>query len=178
MAFWINAYNLLAIKMVVEHYPLASIRDAGSFLWPVWKKTAGLVGGNAYSLDEIEHDILRGRFHDPRVHFAIVCASVSCPDLRVEPYDAASLDAQLEDAARAFLANPAKGLVANQAAASVSVSSIFRWFGADFAGAGGVLAFVRAKGDAAVVASVAGRRDDELGWIDYDWSLNDSARSR
>jgi len=176
-AFWINAYNLLAIKMVVDHYPTASIRDAGGFLSPVWKKTAGIVVGKPRSLDDIEHGILRPKFHDPRMHVAIVCASVSCPDLRLEPYDGARLEEQLDDSARTFLSNPAKGLLVDEAAKTVSVSSIFKWFGDDFTAVGGVLAFVRAKADAAVAQRVAGRRDAELGWLDYDWSLNDRARA-
>lgn len=178
MAFWINAYNLLAIKMVLDHYPVESIRDAGNFLWPVWKREAGTVAGRACTLDEIEHSILRPRFGDPRVHMAIVCASVSCPDLRREPYEGARLDEQLDDAARRFLSNPAKGLAVDDAAEKVALSSIFRWFSDDFSAGGGALAFVRAKASKPVAASIAGRRDAELSWLDYDWSLNDAARAR
>ncbi len=177
-AFWINAYNLLAIKTVVDHYPIASIRDAGSFFSPVWKKPAGVVGGKSYSLDDIEHGILRPRFKDPRAHFAIVCASVSCPDLRAEPYEGARLSAQLDDAARAFLANPSKGLVVDAAANTVTASSIFRWFGEDFATGGGVIAFVRVKAAPPLAARVAGFGDGDLAWMSYDWSLNDAVRAQ
>ena len=109
-AFWANAYNLLAIKAVLDQYPTRSIRDGGSLLQPIWKKKVGTVAGREYALDDIEHGILRREFKEPRVHFAIVCASLSCPDLRPEPFGAERLDAQLDEQTRAFLANPTKGL--------------------------------------------------------------------
>lgn len=173
-AFWINAYNLLAIRTVVDHYPVAGIRDVGSFLFPVWKREAGIVAGRPVSLDHVEHAVLRPRFRDPRVHFAIVCASVSCPDLRAEPYDGLRLDEQLDDAARRFVANRAKGLAIGP---TVRVSSIFRWFADDFAPAG-VVAFLKPRVAPAVASALESRRDGDLEWIDYDWSLNDAARSR
>src|SRR5581483_11295941 len=104
-AFWVNAYNLLAIKTVVDRYPLKSIRDGGTFFLPIWKRKVGRIAGRELALDDIEHGILRAKFDEPRLHFAIVCASLSCPDLRPEPYDAARLDVQLDDQARSFLAN-------------------------------------------------------------------------
>lgn len=175
-AFWINAYNLLAIRTVAEHWPVAGIRDVGGFLSPVWKRPAGVVGGRSLSLDGIEHGILRPRFRDPRVHFALVCASVSCPDLRAEPYDGARLSVQLDEAARSFLSNPAKGLRVRRGA--LEVSSIFRWFADDFAGSGGVTTFLRAKAPPDVAARLAGFTDADLSWIDYDWSVNDASRAR
>ena len=146
-AFWANAYNLLAIKTIVDHRPIASIKDGGNFLFPIWEKKVGTVAGKEYSLDEIEHGILREEFTDPRVHFAVVCASLSCPDLRAEPYEGARLDAQLDDQAARFLANRAKGLEPDQGGESAQVSSIFEWFGDDFAQSGGVARFIRDKAD-------------------------------
>ena len=78
-AFWVNAYNLLAIKTIVDRYPIGSIKDGGNFLFPIWKKKAGTVAGKEYSLDQIEHGILRSDFSEPRVHFAVACGSLSCP---------------------------------------------------------------------------------------------------
>jgi hypothetical protein len=132
IAFWINAYNLLAIKAVVDRYPVASIKDAGHLLWPVWKRKVGTVAGRERTLDGLEHDILRKHFREPRVHFAIVCASLSCPDLRREPYVAARLDAQLVQATRAFLANPAKGVAPGPEGRTARVSAIFKWFAGDW----------------------------------------------
>jgi hypothetical protein len=170
LAQWIDAYNILAIDLVARHWPVASIRDIGSFLRPVWRCEAGRVGGRAYSLDEIENRILRP-LGDPRVHMAIVCASVSCPSLAREPYVAARIDAQLDAAAARFVANREKGVRVE--AHGVRLSKIFDWFAADFAPQGGVLAFVRRHATPELAAAL-----DRLGpepalsWFDYDWSVN------
>ncbi|WP_367026183.1 DUF547 domain-containing protein [Methylococcus sp. ANG] len=162
LAFHINAYNILAIKTVLDHWPVESIKDAGSLLRPVWKRPAGEVGGKTLSLDEIE-DGLR-KLGEPRIHMAIVCASKSCPDLRREPYAAAKLDQQLSDAATAFLSNPAKGLRVENGA--IRVSKIFDWFGGDFDAAGGVAAFLSRYYPELPVGPPV-RAD-----LPYDWSLN------
>ena len=178
LAFWINAYNLLAIKAVIDQYPTKSIKDGGSLLQSIWKKEVGTVAGKAYALDDIEHGILRKDFKEPRIHFAIVCASLSCPDLRAEPYTADRLDTQLDEAARTFLANPAKGLVPGPDGKTAKVSSIFKWFGDDFGVVGGVSTFIRTKADPSAAARIAGLTDAGLSYLEYDWSLNDSARSK
>jgi hypothetical protein len=174
-AFWINAYNILAIDVVVQHFPVASIRDAGSLLRPVWKREAGRAAGRARTLDEIEHAILRP-IGDPRVHAAIVCASTSCPSLAHEPYRGDRLDAQLDAAARGFVANPVKGVrVESQ---RLRLSKIFDWFGDDFAASGGVLAFVRRHAAPELRAAIEGLGPDPaIDWFDYDWSLNGIGRS-
>lgn len=175
-AFWANAYNLLAIKTIVDRYPIASIRDGGNFLFPVWKKTAGTVAGRDFSLDEIEHDVLRAKFREPRVHFAIVCASVSCPDLRTEPYTGTRLDEQLAEQTRLFLDNRGKGLASGPEGKSARVSMIFSWFADDFVPAGGVAAFLRNNASPETAKQIAGLEDDAIGYLDYDWSLNDTSR--
>ncbi len=177
-AFWVNAYNLLAIKTVVDRYPVESIKDGGNFLFPIWKKKVGEVAGREYSLDEIEHGILRARFSEPRVHFAVVCASLSCPDLRAEPYEGARLDEQLGDQVERFLANPAKGLRPAADARRAQVSSIFDWFEEDFAAGGGVARFIRENANAATRRRVSGLTEDGLSYLSYDWSVNDRARAR
>jgi len=175
-AFWINAYNLLAIKAVLDQYPTVSIKDGGSLFSPIWKKSIGAVGGPPYSLDAIEHGILRKAFREPRVHFAIVCASLSCPDLRPEPFVAARLGAQLDGQTAAFLGNPAKGLAPGADGRSARVSSIFKWFAGDFESSGGVPAFIRAKAASDVAVRIRALTDAGLSYLDYDWSLNDTAR--
>lgn len=177
IAFWVNAYNLLAIKAVVDRYPVQSIKDGGSFLQSIWKKKVGTVAGQAHALDDIEHGILRARFREPRVHMAIVCASLSCPDLRLEPYTAARLDAQLEDATRRFLHNETKGVRPGADGRGAQVSSIFKWFAEDFGGAEGVVAFIRAKVEPALARRLAGLDRRGLSYLPYDWSLNDTARA-
>lgn len=162
LAFYINAYNIYAIKMVIDHLPLESIRDAGSFFSPVWKKSVGTIGGKVVTLDEIEHAILR-TMGEPRIHFAIVCASLSCPDLRLEAFRADRLDQQLEEQTRGFLNDSSKGLALN--GTSARVSQIFDWFADDFAAVGGVEAFVRRYRDLPATLSLRAN-------LPYNWSLN------
>jgi len=163
LAFWINTYNILAIKVVIDHAPLASIRDVGSFFSPVWKKPAGMIAGKQRSLHEVEHQILRN-MGEPRIHFAIVCASVSCPDLRRESYRAATLDAQLDDQTRRFLNTPDKGMKIS--GNNIYISKFFDWIAEDFTASGGVDAFVRKNRTEKPLAT------DSLTYLDYDWSLN------
>ena len=163
LAFYINAYNILAMKMVLDHWPLKSIRDAGNFIAPVWKKEAGQIGGTTLSLDEIENKILRP-MGEPRIHMAIVCASVSCPDLRQEPYRGKELDRQLDEQAGSFLSNPEKGLHVDGTEARTS--RIFDWFEDDFKpGHESVEKFIRHYTD--LPSGLKLKAD-----LPYDWSLN------
>jgi len=162
LAFYINAYNILALKTVVDHWPLDSIKDVGSLISPVWGKPAGSIGGDTVSLDDIENKILR-TLGEPRIHFAIVCASVSCPDLRNTPYTASTLDAQLDKQARQYLGNPDKGLRIGKD--SIGISKIFAWFAKDFKAVGGVDAFIRRyRPD---LPQLPLKED-----INYDWDVN------
>ena len=172
LAFWINAYNILAMDMVVRHAPQKSIRDIGSWYAPVWKRDAGRVGGRAVTLDEIEHRVLRP-LGEPRIHAAIVCASLSCPSLRREPYRATTLDAQLDADLRRFLQNPRKGLRIERASGRVLLSSIFDWFEEDFKNIGGVRALLLqyAPEDAREFLRRA-PPTLEFKNLPYDWRLN------
>ena len=140
LAFWINAYNILAIDLVAQHYPVGGIKEIGSWLRPVWKIEAGRIGGRSYPLDAIEHQILRP-LGDPLIHGAVVCASASCPPLRREPYSEERLDFQLKDNVRRWLADPRKGLRIDHEQKRVYLSPIFDWFAEDFESAGGALGF-------------------------------------
>jgi len=163
LAFYINTYNILALKMVVDHWPQKSIKDVGSFFSPVWKKEAGIIAGKAVSLDDVENNIIRP-MGDPRIHLAIVCASVSCPDLRNEPYTAAKLNQQLNDQAKVFLANNKKGMLIQHG--ELNVSKIFKWFKQDFEKVGGVESFIRNyRADLAASTKVSD-------YLDYDWTVN------
>lgn len=162
LAFYINAYNVYAIKMVIDNMPLDSIRDVGSIFTPVWKKTVGNIAGQPVTLDQIEHAILRS-MGEPRIHFAIVCASLSCPNLRGEAYRAERLEQQLEEQTKAFLNDDSKGLVL--AGRRVRLSQIFDWFEEDFDTVGGVEAFVRRYREL----------PQQISWranLPYDWDLN------
>jgi Protein of unknown function, DUF547 len=162
LAFYINTYNILALKMVLDHWPVDSIKDVGSLFRPVWGKTAGIIGGREVSLDDIENGILRP-MHEPRIHLAIVCASVSCPDLRTEPYQAEKLNSQLNEQVRLFLQNDKKGLWIGKR--SIHASKIFTWFEEDFATAGGVEAFIRSNRPDLPPLNIEAD-------IDYDWAVN------
>jgi hypothetical protein len=129
LAFYINTYNIFAIKLVIDHQPKHSIKDIGSWFNPVWQKPAGVLNGQVISLDTIEHKILR-KMSEPRIHFAIVCASLSCPDLRIEPYVSSLIDIQLNEQANIFINNSAKGI--EIVGENIYISKIFDWFSEDF----------------------------------------------
>lgn len=172
LAFWINAYNILTLDLVRKNLPVASIKDLGSFFSPVWKRPLTTIEGRIVSLDAIEHAILRP-MGEPRIHAAIVCASKSCPALRRAPFRPESLDADLAEAMRRFLASPEKGVAIDRAAGIVRISKIFDWFEADFAAQGGVRAVIAAhlpEPDARWLRGPG--RDAELETFDYDWTLN------
>jgi hypothetical protein len=171
MSFWINVYNIFAIKVILENYPVQSIRDIGSLFKPVWKRKAGVVGGEPYTLDQIEHGILR-KMGDPRIHTAIVCASVSCPDLSRDVYVPSKLSEQLEAGMKNFLVNPKKGFSIDKNEKVVFLSSIFDWFQSDFEGEhGGVIKFVQKYVDPEQVEFLQ-KGDFKIKYLDYDWDLN------
>jgi hypothetical protein len=173
LSFWINAYNILAIDFVVRSYPIASIRNLGSILRPVWDRQAGVIGGRPYTLNFIEHEILRP-MGEPRVHGAIVCASRSCPSLRRSPYEAPQLEAQLSEAMTAWLADPRKGMRIDPKSRTVFLSRIFEWFAADFSSGGGVLEVVsRYAPETARTWLKRAMPDVRVKYLDYDWGLND-----
>jgi len=175
LAFWIDAYNVLAIDVVLRHQPVESIRDAGSLLRPVWKQPAGRAAGATRTLDEIEHAILRP-LGEPRIHAAIVCASVSCPSLRREAFRAERLEAQLEDALTGFLADPRKGSRLDEARGELWLSPLFDWFAEDFATAGGIPAALAPRLPEATRRALAARGGAlRVRFFDYDWRLNDLA---
>jgi len=172
LAFWINVYNILAIDLVANAYPVESIRDIGSFFRPVWKKTAGNVGGRNVTLDDVEHGILRP-MGEPRIHAAIVCASTSCPSLRREPYLAARLEAQLDDAMGRFVADRRKGVRVDHRRKVLWLSRIFEWFAEDFTERGDVQGYVAAYLRPVERGWLAHRPDIEVRYFEYDWALND-----
>ena len=178
-AFLVNLYNSKTIDVVLDHYPVRSIRDVAlgggliaAFTGGPWKAKLLMLGGIDISLDEIEHGILRPVFKDPRVHYAVNCASLGCPNLRPEAFRSATLDAQLEDSARAFVNHP-RGVSAT--AGKVVVSSIYHWFNTDFGGNDeGVLKHLRIYASPALEAKL--KRIATIDDHAYDWSLNDVRR--
>ncbi|MDH3198714.1 MAG: DUF547 domain-containing protein [Candidatus Krumholzibacteria bacterium] len=193
IATWINAYNALTLVLIVDYYPIQSSRIK-SLVYPknsirqiagAWDGVMFEVMEEKVTLDHIEHAILRTRYAEPRVHMALVCAAVSCPRLRGEPYTGARLDEQLDDQARRFLCTRGK-FALDRKAGTVRLSAIFDWFGGDFVaryGEGGN-GHVADDEERAVVTFVSGylneadRRyllesDYAVKYFDYDWTLNE-----
>jgi len=173
LAYWINLYNALTLRVVLDHYPVASILDiklAGPLSIGPWSKKLLRIEGEEVSLDDIEHRILRPLWHDPRLHYALNCASLGCPSLQPQAFAAAAMEARLDEAARGFV-NHARGV--RIADGRLIVSSLYRWYAADFGGSDpAVIAHLRryaapplAKA-LALLSSIAGDQ--------YDWSLNDA----
>lgn len=167
LAFWINTYNIAAIHLVLENYPVRSIKDIGTIFSPVWHKPAITIFNKTYTLSEIEHDILR-KMEEPRIHFAIVCASISCPDLRKEAYTAERIYEQLEDQTRRFLSNKSKGISLDKKFKIMSISSLFKWFKPDFEQEGTVRDFISKW-----VKKKPNTSAYKLQYKRYNWKLND-----
>lgn len=176
-AFWSNLYNARTIDVVLDHYPVKSIRDInlGGGLFAAitggpWKAKVVTVASQALSLDDIEHTILRGIFKDYRVHFAVNCASVGCPNLAQDALTGARLEELLNAGAKAFVNSP-RGV--KFVGGKVHVSKIFVWFQSDFGGSdASVLDHIRRYANPELKARLANvtRIDDSF----YDWSLNDA----
>ncbi len=178
MALWINAYNAFTIKLILRRYPgITSIKDIPRR----WDRREWTVGGRPYSLAGLEHEILRKQFGEPRIHFAIVCASKSCPSLASEAYEADRLDEQLSRAARTFLADRDNGFRARTEKGVlygynhyVYLSRIFKWFSEDFekrhgSVVNGILPYL-SKPDQAFIRQ--NRNALKIRYLPYDWSLN------
>jgi Protein of unknown function, DUF547 len=181
-AYWANLYNAITLKVVVDNYPVSSIKDIkskgvwldpGAYLGP-WKEKRVTVEGRELSLDAIEHKILRPTFKDPRVHYSVNCASIGCPNLMTKAWRAATLDADLDSAARAFINSPRGTMVTSDG--DLKVSSIYKWFQVDFGDTdAGVLAHF--KKYAAPTLAAALTKTDKISGDDYNWALNEVANS-
>jgi len=169
MAFYINAYNAWTIKLILSGYPgVESIKDLGGFFSSPWKKEFVRINGKKVSLDHIEHDILRPEYEDPRIHFAVNCASKGCPPLIPEPYDGIHLDEQLDRSAKAFINDPEKNYLDDN---KLYVSKIFRWFSEDFND--DVIGFFLKNAEDPLKKQLLARKDKiKVKYLDYDWSLN------
>ena len=168
-AFYANAYNAWTIKLILSRYPdIRSIKDLGSLFSSPWKKKIARIDGALLTLDQIEHDILRKQFKDPRVHFAVNCASKSCPPLQGAPFVGERLDDQLNRAAAAFINNPHFNRLEGD---TLWVSKIFDWFGEDFDQeiVGHFIRYAKPQLKARLESS---RDRIKIRYLDYDWSLN------
>lgn len=160
MAFWINAYNAFTIKLIVDKYPLKSIRD----LDKPWDTKFIKIGNTSYSLNEIEHTILRKQYFDPRIHFAVNCASKSCPEILNRAFTADKLNAQLESLTKKYINNTFHNSLS---ADKVEISSLFDWYKEDFTKTGTVIDFINKYAANPVKATAA------ISYKNYDWNLNE-----
>lgn len=182
LAFLINAYNALTIKLILSKYPeLDSIKDLGSLFSSPWKQKFFQLLGKRRNLDEIEHAIIRqpGVFDDPRIHAAVVCASIGCPGIRNEAFVAERIDTQLEDSLRRFLSDRSRNRY-DAATDRLEISKIFDWYGDDFIGYRGsrsVSAFLGNYAELLTDEKALQLRikagETPLEFLDYDWRLND-----
>jgi hypothetical protein len=158
LAFWINAYNAFTLKMIIDHYPVNSIRTL--YNGKPWEHAWIPIKGKMYSLDDIEHGIIRKQFREPRIHFAVNCASLSCPPLQNRAYTAKNIDTLLEKATKEFINSRENSIQVN----SVELSSIFKWYAEDF---GNIIAFVNRY------STVKVDNTAQISYKEYDWNLND-----
>lgn len=169
-AYWVNLYNAATVQVIIDNYPLESIRDIGLLGQGPWKDKILKVEGKSLSLDDIEHGILRPIWKDVRIHYAVNCASIGCPNLALKAYRADTLEEMLEEAARAYINHP-RGF--NRIDGQLIASNIFEWYQSDWGGEEDVLAHARkyAADETAALLKDATAIDA----YDYDWSLNDIA---
>jgi hypothetical protein len=167
-AYWINLYNAATVQAIVSHYPLKSIRNIGTLGQGPWKDKSLKVEGRALSLDDIEHGILRPIWKDVRIHYAVNCASIGCPNLALKAYRAATLEAMLEEAARAYINHP-RGF--DQVDGKIVASSIFDWYQSDWGSAENVLSHARKYATGKTASILANAKS--IDGYEYNWSLND-----
>lgn len=159
LAYWINAYNAYTVKLILDNYPVKSIKD----IKDPWGKKFFTLGTKKYSLEEIEHEILR-KMNEPRIHFAINCASFSCPNLSNQAYTEAKLESLLEAGAKAFVNDKTKNTIT---ANSIEISKIFDWFSGDFKTKGTVIDYLNQY------SAVKINKNAKVKYKEYNWSLND-----
>ena len=170
IAYWINAYNANTVKLILDYYPVKSIKDIGSsiqipFVSTPWAKKFIKIGDETMSLDNIEHGTLRKDFDEKRIHFALVCGAMSCPRLRNEAYTPEKLDAQLNDQGDEFLNNPAKNKIDPKKS---ELSKYFDWYKGDWKDDDKSIVYWVNK-----YAKTKINEDTDISYVDYNWALNE-----
>lgn len=167
LAYWINAYNAFTVKLIIDHYPVESIKDIKRgipFVNTVWDIKFIDIEERTYDLNNIEHGIIRPKFDEPRIHFALNCAAESCPKLRNEAYTAERLEAQLTDQAEYFLQETSKNVIRPH---QLKLSKIFNWYKGDFTGNGTLIEYLDQYTEVDI------QPDAGIEYLDYSWALND-----
>lgn len=160
LAYWINAYNAFTIALIVDHYPVKSIMDIKN----AWDIKFIQLGKKTFSLNEIEHEIIRKEFNEPRIHFVLVCAAVSCPILLNEAYTADKLEQQLQQQGMRFINDPSKNSLEPKKA---KVSQIFNWFSEDFTNQGSLVDYLNSFSDTQLNSNA------KIEFMEYNWDLNE-----
>lgn len=160
LTYWINVYNAFTVSLIVEHYPIKSIMDIKN----AWDIKFIQLGEQTYTLNDIEHQIIRKEFDEPRIHFVLVCAAISCPILLNEAYTADNLEQKLQQQGEKFINDPSKNLIKNNKA---SISQIFSWFGDDFTKHGSLIEFLN------LFSSTKLDADANIKFMEYNWDLNE-----
>jgi len=168
LAYWLNAYNALVMKGVVDAWPTKSVRDLGA-LYGFFRRKDYTLGGQKVSLQDLENKIIRKRYNEPRIHFAIVCASISCPLLARDAFTAQNLETQLDALTRQSVAERRIVFVEPERN-RITLSALFKWYGADY---GDVLAFIRKHASPPLKQQIESLKNPRIQYYDYDWSIND-----
>ena len=162
-AFWINAYNAYTIKLILENYPLKSILDFKINEEDAWNIPFAKIGGKYYTLNAIEHEILRKKFNDPRIHVGINCASVSCPKLANFAFTEKNVDSKLEDLMKKFINDNSRNKINSK---KIKLSKIFEWFTEDFTKKGSLIDYLNQY------SSIKINKKAKISFLNYDWKLN------
>ena len=176
LAYWINLYNALVVRVILDHYPISSIRDISSASAPgsagPWKDKLVTVEGASISLNDIQNRILRPIWQDPRVLYALSCGAVSCPNLQPEPYEADRLEHQLSKAAMSYINDPRCVRIDDD---HLGVSSLYRWYAADFGGSDtAIINHLMAYAEPKLAMTL--ERFERISDDGFDWRLNDTMR--
>jgi len=167
LAYWINAYNAFTIALVIQHLPLESIKDITTvdipFVHTPWQIDFIEIGETTYNLDDIEHGIIRKEFDEPRIHFALVCASRSCPLLRREAYTGEKLEQQLTEQAKLFLSDHDRNVIKKD---TIKISKIFQWYRDDFTTNTTLIEFLNQYSQVKIDTNAT------IEYLEYDWRLN------
>lgn len=165
LAQWINAYNAYTIKLIISNWPVSSIKDVSAKVGAStpWDYNFAVVAGKSYTLNQIEHEVIRKQFNEPRIHFAVNCAAKSCPPLLNEAFLGSKLEQQLSKQTKLFINNSAFNILSPDA---IKLSKIFEWFKDDFTRNGSLITFINAYSNTSVSKSAT------LSYLEYDWALN------
>lgn len=163
-AFWINAYNAYTVKIILNNYPVKSITKIKNKGKTAWKTPFAKVGGKTYTLDYIEHTILRKKLFDPRIHVGVNCASGSCPKLHNVAFTESNVNTELEKLMKSFINDPKRNKTSKKD--MIHISEIFNWFKVDFTKKGSIIDYINKYATQKISS------DAKIHYLPYDWNLN------